>query len=77
MPSSVTWLTAMLHDNVTNHGQKTTAILYELVVHILASYSALTYTRHHTRRAPGVPGSAKRRMFNRGRDLVLALINVQ
>ena len=35
-----------------NHGRETTA---------MASYSALTHTRHHTRSVPGVPGSAKRR----------------
>ena len=29
-------------------------------------YSALTHTWHHSRRIPGVPGSAKRRFFNRG-----------
>ena len=34
-------------------------------------YSALTHTRHHTRRIPGIPGSAKRRFFfsSRGRDV--------
>ena len=36
----------------------------------IASFSALTHTRHLTRRVPGVPGSAKRRfVFSRGRDL--------
>ena len=39
----------------------------------MASYSALTHTRHHTRRVPGVPGSAERRLFNRGRDMALRL----
>ena len=29
------------------------------------------HTRHCTRRVPGVPGSAKRRVFNRGREVVL------
>ena len=33
--------------------------------------SALTHTRHHTRRVPGVPGSAKRRFSNRGCDVML------
>ena len=33
-------------------------------------YSARTHTRHHTRRGPGVPGSAKRRFFSRGHDML-------
>ena len=32
----------------------------------MRGYSALTHTRHCTRRILGVPGSAKRRVFNRG-----------
>ena len=35
----------------------------------MATYSALTHTRHGTRRVPGVPGSAKRRFFNRGHEV--------
>ena len=31
----------------------------------MRGYSALTHTRHHTRRVPGVPGSAKRRFLTR------------
>ena len=41
-----------------NHGSKTNAT---------RGYSALTHARHHTRR---VPGSATRRLFNRGHDLL-------
>ena len=42
----------------------------------MTGYSVLTHTRHHARRVPGVPGSAKRRFFNRGRDtIVTALVN--
>ena len=47
---------------LNNHGQKTTA---------MTSYSALTHTRHHTRRVPGVPGSAKRWCFKRGCEVVV------
>ena len=36
----------------------------------MRGYSALTHTRHCNPRVPGVPGSAKRRLFNRGRDLL-------
>ena len=32
----------------------------------MGSYSARTHTGHRTRRVPGVPGSAKRWLFNRG-----------
>ena len=46
-----------LHD----YGQKATA---------MTSYSAITHTRYHTRRVTGVPGSAKRRFFNRGHDAI-------
>ena len=35
----------------------------------MTGYPALTHTRHHTRRVPGVPGSAKRRFFNRGHEI--------
>ena len=44
-----------------DHGQKSTA---------MRCYSALTHTRHRTRRVPGVPGSAKWRLFNRGCDTI-------
>ena len=37
----------------------------------MTGYSALTHTRHRTRRVSGVPGSAKRRFLNRGRDVVI------
>ena len=36
----------------------------------MRGFSALAYTRHCTRRVPGVPGSAKRRVFNRGHELL-------
>ena len=32
----------------------------------------LMYTRHHTRRVPGEPGSAKRRRSNRGHAITAA-----
>ena len=32
--------------------------------------------RHCTRRMPGVPGSAKRQFFNRGRDQILITIMI-
>ena len=36
----------------------------------MTGYFALTQTRHHTRRVPRVPGSAKRRFFNRGHKII-------
>ena len=42
----------------------------------MTGYSALTHTRPHMRRVPGVPGSAKRRLFNRGHDLVLCAMGL-
>ena len=36
----------------------------------MTSYSALMHARYRTRRVPGVPGSAKWWLFNRGCDLV-------
>ena len=46
-----------------SHGSKTKTTA-------MASDSALTHTRHHTRRVPGVPGSTKRRRcFNRGHGM--------
>ena len=35
----------------------------------MTGYSALMYTRPHPGRVPGVPGSAKRRLLNRGCDV--------